>query len=861
MLVSSSPASSQHDDVETLDNKVVQLFKAGKYTQATEVALKAVALAEKKFGNSHPALAKSLNNLASLYDVQQRYKDAEPVYIRVIEIRTKAFGEDHATLGTPLSNLAELYRKQRRYEEAEPLFERSLKILEKSLGPDHIHVSGTLQSLGVLKRDQGHYKEAIKLLSRSVDIAEHRLGTDQPALAQKWISLAVAHRLHGQFDKAEVLFKKSLDIEQKAYGPNHSAVGFTMNNLAELYLTQRRFVEAEPLYKHALRIHENAFGQDHPEVATLLMNIASLHNYEGRYEEAAILFKRALAIYEKAYGQDHLAVALCLNNVSRLNVSLEKFDEAESGYKRALGIREKQMRPNHPKIGNILNNLAAMYMTQGRYKEAEPILRRSLAIAENALGSDHPGVGVVLNNLAEVLHKSGRFDEAEKNYLRDISILQKALGAEHPRVAIRLNNLGALRKSQGRFQEAEALYFDALKISESAYGMNHPEVAIRLENLVTLYDAMGRKRDSEKVQARLAQMPAAGTRHISLFLATNRNMMGAENFGIELADKINLAHLVMQVPEQEIKNRAKRIGASMGQLEKAKSGDLTSADTLKIIRTLPIKDQKQFADNVLAAQKHSAIFKNQALIFVHGYNNSFEGAMQRATQLSFDLQFDGILMPFTWPSQATTIGYLTDVEHANKSVDALVGFLDQLRDTMPDLKINVLAHSLGNQLMLKALCKISKRTGDKKHKFGQIISAHADIDHEEFEQLTSCFQPRVEGITLYVNENDVALNLRCAGVFQCRAGNFARGYQSADVVDTTKMSKGFFRSLSEGFDHDVFVRNPLLFSDIARLILTGQRPVDKRTQEFQPTKDKQGHIFWVYDKNTDPAAVELTVAK
>lgn len=357
-------------------------------------------------------------------------------------------------------------------------------------------------------------------------------------------------------------------------------------------------------------------------------------------------------------------------------------------------------------------------------------------------------------------------------------------------------------------------------------------------------------------------MPEKGTRHVPLYFITNRVAKERGGYGINLSTQNNLGRIVMQVPEAEVKNRAKRLGVSLGLLEKAKSGKLTAAEALKIIRSRPIKTPKQFAATVRASQARAAIFKNQALVFVHGYNTNFNDAMKRATQLAFDLQFDGIVMPFTWPSQGSISGYLTDVNHAGKSVDTLVSFLNQLRDTLPEIKINIIAHSLGNKVMLDALCKIAKRKDSKGHNFAQIISAHADVSYDEFEKLTSCFKDRVKGITLYVNEQDTALRLRCAGVFKCRAGNYARGYKTADVVDTTKMSSGFFRTLSKGFDHDIFVRNPLLFSDIARLILTGQRPIEKRTQEFRPKKGPKGNIYWTYDKSFDPARpLEKAAAK
>ena len=288
-------------------------------------------------------------------------------------------------------------------------------------------------------------------------------------------------------------------------------------------------------------------------------------------------------------------------------------------------------------------------------------------------------------------------------------------------------------------------------------------------------------------------------------------------------------------------------------MEKAKSGQLTATNSLKIVRIQSLKTLKLFADTVRKNQKRAAIYKNQAMVFVHGFNTSFDDAMKRATQLSFDLQFDGILIAFAWPSQGLARSYLVDQSMATKSVKPLISFLDQIRDTLPNFRIHLLAHSLGNRVMLNALCSIAKRGNDKRHNFGQVIAAHADVSTDDFEKLTSCFKSHVAGISLYVNENDTALRVRCAAVFHCRAGNNSRGYKAVDVIDTAQMSKGLFRSLAAGLDHDVFVRNPLLFSDISRLLLTGERPVEKRTQEFRPQKDEQGNMFWVYDKSLNPA--------
>jgi Alpha/beta hydrolase of unknown function (DUF900) len=56
--------------------------------------------------------------------------------------------------------------------------------------------------------------------------------------------------------------------------------------------------------------------------------------------------------------------------------------------------------------------------------------------------------------------------------------------------------------------------------------------------------------------------------------------------------------------------------------------------------------------------------KRHAVIFVHGYNVSFNDAALRAAQIGFDLSIEGTMAFFSWPSQGTIGGYLADSNDA-----------------------------------------------------------------------------------------------------------------------------------------------------------------------------------------------------
>jgi CHAT domain-containing protein/tetratricopeptide (TPR) repeat protein len=526
MWIGSPTAGAQSsDDLDTLYQQGLQLYQAGKYTEATELAKRGLALAERQFGADHPKFVKWLSYLGALYEAQGRYAEAEPLMTRALAIDQKALGPDHPDIGTDLNNLAEVYRDQGRYAEAEPLYKRALAIGEKALGPNHRDVGIRLNNLAALYDDQGRYAEAEPLYKHALAIAEKALGPEHPDVGTLLNYLGALYEHQSRYAEAEPLMKHALAIAEKALGPEHPDVGRDFGNLASLYYAQGRYAEAEPLMKRALAISEKALGPDHPRVGTYVNDLALLYSVQGRYAEAEPLIKHALAIGEKALGPDHPDIGTDLSNLASLYYAQGRYAEAEPLYKRALAIDQKALGPDHPDVGTRLNNLALLYNDQGRYAEAEPLTKRALAIAEKALGPDHPDVGRCLSNLAWLYHDQGRYAEAEPLMKRALAIQEKALGPNHLSVGTDLNNLAFLYHDQGRNAQAEPLMKRALTIREKALGPDHPDVGQSLSNLALLYF-------SQSDWARATDFLRRGTAVIAL-----RTLRGTQDVGQTLTGK------------------------------------------------------------------------------------------------------------------------------------------------------------------------------------------------------------------------------------------------------------------------------------------------------------------------------------
>jgi tetratricopeptide (TPR) repeat protein len=128
LLGITAPAVAQRGSGAALFAKVTQLYQAGNYSEASPLAERLVATAEREGGPNHPNVATALIVLAAIYEAQARYADAEQAYKRALAIYEKANGPEHPQVADALARLARLHVSEGRYNDAEPLAQRSLAI-------------------------------------------------------------------------------------------------------------------------------------------------------------------------------------------------------------------------------------------------------------------------------------------------------------------------------------------------------------------------------------------------------------------------------------------------------------------------------------------------------------------------------------------------------------------------------------------------------------------------------------------------------------------------------------------------------------------------------------------------------------
>ncbi len=241
-------------------------------------------------------------------------------------------------------------------------------------------------------------------------------------------------------------------------------------------------------------------------------------------------------------------------------------------------------------------------------------------------------------------------------------------------------------------------------------------------------------------------------------------------------------------------------------------------------------DQK--ATRVWLDSHGSARNRHRVLIFVHGYNNRYADAVFRIAQIIHDSDAEVTPILFTWPSRASVFAYGYDRESANLSRDAFEQLLAMLVRDPAVQEIDILAHSMGNFLVIETLRQMAIRDRRIPAKISDVMLAAPDVDVDVFRnEIADIGDPHPQ-FTLFASRDDKALALsRWIWGSDARLGAIdpkAEPYRSelaaehVNVFDLTDIKS------ADAANHSKFVNSPELVQIVGKRLATGQRLSDGR---------------------------------
>lgn len=324
-----------------------------------------------------------------------------------------------------------------------------------------------------------------------------------------------------------------------------------------------------------------------------------------------------------------------------------------------------------------------------------------------------------------------------------------------------------------------------------------------------------------------------------VWFGTNRKPLDATNpgkgFGAEPDDRIHFGKRIVRIPSS---HRIGELGSPLWKRLLLQMDDRITVDPATVMaRDAFERDVRKFLAGLDPSDRN-------VLVYIHGFNTGFDEAAQRAAQLGFDLKVPGITVLYSWPSRGSLSAYLSDLSSIEASEAQIADFLIAVAALADRGKVHIIAHSMGNRGLLRALHRATTQAALRAGtRFGQIFLSAPDIGVAAFRQLASVYPQVAERTTLYVADQDNAL---AALEWITEGGGRVGGAPPVLVlpgIDTVRVrGASLFR-----LGHSYFAEEPDVLRDIRAQLYWREPPERRRARNGWPVPDEapSGRGAWV----------------
>ena len=247
--------------------------------------------------------------------------------------------------------------------------------------------------------------------------------------------------------------------------------------------------------------------------------------------------------------------------------------------------------------------------------------------------------------------------------------------------------------------------------------------------------------------------PAAEPRSVSLFVVSTRKGEGGASSEAAVANGARFALQMIGVPP----------GHEPGRVERPAFG---SEDPQKhfIAKNRRGLDETAFFTAVASHISGRIGSNRDVLLYVHGFNTSYDEARFRLAQIVDDGRFGGVAVLYTWPAAGSLFDYGVAKESATIARDPLSKLLHRLSE-VPDVgRVHILAHSMGAWLAMEALRENAiSGSPDLNGRLGDVMLAAPDIDLKVFRQQLARLDPSHVFVLGASNDRALSLSRTLAG--------------------------------------------------------------------------------------------------
>lgn len=285
-----------------------------------------------------------------------------------------------------------------------------------------------------------------------------------------------------------------------------------------------------------------------------------------------------------------------------------------------------------------------------------------------------------------------------------------------------------------------------------------------------------------------------GATLVPIYIATQRELDRTGTiFGQPRPRSMNYFRNVVSIPP----------GHVTGKVEWQKGPGAADAATSFVVTDTDIYSGLAQMNDVM----RRGLADKEALVFIHGYNNTLSESMFRLAQIRHDFELEMPSVLFAWASAGDARGYVYDRDSVLYARDDLKRTLDGLT-SRPGEKVLLIAHSMGAQLTMEVL-RQAAIAGDRRllSRISGVVLISPDIDPELFRRQAEMIGVLPQPFIIFASRQDRAL-----GFASLLSGRKARlgVIDGPDKVSGLNVTVVDFTALGtrNAVNHDIPVSSP-----------------------------------------------------
>lgn len=227
---------------------------------------------------------------------------------------------------------------------------------------------------------------------------------------------------------------------------------------------------------------------------------------------------------------------------------------------------------------------------------------------------------------------------------------------------------------------------------------------------------------------------------------------------------------------------------------------------------------------------------DRLVLYVHGFNESFEKSCRRAARLSRNLGIAGRLVMFSWPANNRFWEYRDDLEDLSWTVEPLAQLIDQFIETAGPDRLVLMGHSLGARGILEAmLTRPLPESSDER--IARVILMAPDVARKDFlAEHNEALAERAREIIVYVSRRDHALAVSSSLHREPRlgSGRVAPANPNTLIVDASATRRHGITG------HMYFLKSPAVIEHLRQMVHRDSGPVSGTPRDVFTLDEQSG---------------------